>query len=125
MLTPSAEGTTVEPDRRPAPKMALDQQNRRCLADTSGLELTKLGNRPLGAVHRSSSRLFGPRTYPDKLPIWEIRACTSRAPSESAMLLKAANDNAPRARGRVVAGRVVAILSLCVAALIVAAPLWH
>src|SRR4051794_3557147 len=73
MLTPSAEGTTVEPDRRPAPKMALDQQNRRCLADTSGLELTKLGNRPLGAVHRSSSRLFGPRTYPDKLPIVESR----------------------------------------------------
>jgi hypothetical protein len=41
------------------------------------------------------------------------------------MLLKAANDNAPRAPGRVVAGRVAAILSLCAAALIVAAPLWH
>ena len=37
------------------------------------MELIKLDNRPLGAVHRSSSRLFGPRTYPDGLPIWGIR----------------------------------------------------
>jgi hypothetical protein len=36
MLTPSVENTTVEPDRRRAPKMALDQQNRRYLADKSG-----------------------------------------------------------------------------------------
>jgi hypothetical protein len=38
MLNPPAKvaATAVEPDRRRAPKMALDQQNRRCLADTSG-----------------------------------------------------------------------------------------
>jgi hypothetical protein len=36
MLTLSVEGTTVEPDRRRAPEMALDQQNRRYLADQSG-----------------------------------------------------------------------------------------
>jgi Transposase IS66 family len=37
------------------------------------LELITLDNRPLGAVHRSSSRLCGPRTYPVGLPIWGIR----------------------------------------------------
>ena len=72
MLTPSAEGTTVEPDRPRAPKMARNQQNPRCLADKSERSSSiKLDNRPLVLFHRSSSRLFGRRTYPVGLPIGE------------------------------------------------------
>jgi hypothetical protein len=35
MLKLSAQAVIVESDGRGAPKMALDQQNRRCLADKS------------------------------------------------------------------------------------------
>ena len=52
MLTPSAEGTTVEPDRRRAPKMARDQQNRRC-----GHQATRHGERkPRSAAPRQLNR---------------------------------------------------------------------
>src|SRR5215207_10808119 len=38
MLNPLAKvaATAVEPDRRHAPKIALDRRNQRCLTDTSG-----------------------------------------------------------------------------------------
>src|SRR3954464_2872363 len=46
------------------------------------LKLVNPGNRPLDAVRRSSLRLFGPRTYTDGLPIWEIRDNTTLVPTQ-------------------------------------------
>jgi hypothetical protein len=75
MLIPSAEGTTVEPDRRRAPKMVLDQQNRRCRVGTTG-------NRRQFRLHTGLMVPFGdghrgyppPQEHLSELSIWRMLA---------------------------------------------------